>query len=94
MLGYKGLTLLVYDHKIFLSSCIQVCALAGTKDEILFHQCPKLYYYYYFIRQMLILFVWQTTEAALEEDVSLKMKRRAFAGYGIDFYQVRDDVCI
>ena len=37
MLGYKRLTHLVYDHKIFLSSCIQVCTLAGTKDEILFH---------------------------------------------------------
>nr|XP_058964529.1 GATOR complex protein MIOS-like [Pocillopora verrucosa] len=32
----------------------------------------------------------KTTEAALEEDVSLKMKRRAFAGYGIDFYQAQD----
>ena len=43
MLGCKRLTHLVYDHKIFLSSCIQVCALAGTKDEILFHYCPKFF---------------------------------------------------
>lgn len=32
----------------------------------------------------------KTAEAALEEDVSLKIKRRAFAGYGINFHQVQD----
>ena len=36
------------------------------------------------------LLFWQPAESALQEDVSLKMKRRAFAGYGIDFEQVRD----
>ncbi len=30
----------------------------------------------------------QPAETPLEEDISLKMKRRAFAGYGIDHQQV------
>ena len=32
----------------------------------------------------------QPAELSLEEDISLKMKRRAFAGYGIEYHKVNN----
>ena len=66
-------------EKLPLKHCQLTIGYRLTVNSI-FHSHIFLY--------LCLLMWWQPAESYVEEDISVKMKKRAFAGYGIEHQQV------